>query len=602
MRLGIAQINTVPGAFDETVERMVAQSRRAVEQGVELLVFPLAALAGVDVVPFADRLSYLRDMADAVASLSEHLACPAIVSVPMDTGDAEGFFEVLLIEQGKVRPLRMLSRLRDDASAAGAHNPSVSEFDFGGLHFALALSHADLDDLDDYDYDIDAMLFLSGYPFAMDDPSSAMGADLEGARFIDDARTTQAWLVGAAPVGGYGDEVFSGSSFVLAPSGDLVASAPAFEEALICADLAPVAPELPAPPLPPEVFDAPFHLWQAVSLGIHDYVVKQGRQDVALCLDGTLDAFVLAALASDALGPLHVHVLVGASAGRRAPSCRELVARLRVDHVDAVGRLGDFDPRDLDELQLAALARQHDAVVLSSVDKTALALGAGTGALSAATLCPLGDVYRSDVLDMAHVRNTISPLFRRVRLATADVLRLPMPDGSVRRIATEREVTALDEVLLGYVEYDRPLAELAADNGSDRDFVDAVLRAQRAAEPQRRAAAPVLAMSTHTLDDARFPLGVRWHDTHFDEIQDAFDLLSQHEALSDQPQQLPEEQAPHPTGTDIDGTLSMLRDFAEQGGFVPSDFASLMSRQDEEGASTGHGMDAMGWISPFSEN
>ena len=348
MRLGIAQIDTVPGAFDETVERMVAQSRRAAEQGVELLAFPLAALAGVDVVPFSDRISYMRDVADAVASLSEHLACPAIVAVPMDLGDAEGFYEVLLVEHGEVRPLRMMSHLHGQASPGGSRDSDVPEFDYGGLHFALALSHADLDDLDDYDYDIDAVLFLSGYPFAMDDPSSAMGADLEGARFVDDARTMQAWLAGVAPVGGYGDEVFSGSSFVLAPSGDLVASAPAFEEALICADLEAVAPELPVPPLAPEVFDAPFHLWQAVSLGIHDFVTKQGRSDVALCLDGTLAAFVLAALASDALGPLHVHVLVGASAGRRAPSCRELVARLRVDHVDAVGRLGDFDPRDLD--------------------------------------------------------------------------------------------------------------------------------------------------------------------------------------------------------------------------------------------------------------
>ena len=35
MRIGIAQINTVAGAFDQTVERMVAQSQRAAEQGVE---------------------------------------------------------------------------------------------------------------------------------------------------------------------------------------------------------------------------------------------------------------------------------------------------------------------------------------------------------------------------------------------------------------------------------------------------------------------------------------------------------------------------------------------------------------------------------------
>ena len=48
MKIGIAQINTRPGDFETTSGRMVAQSERAAQEGVELLVFPLAALAGVD--------------------------------------------------------------------------------------------------------------------------------------------------------------------------------------------------------------------------------------------------------------------------------------------------------------------------------------------------------------------------------------------------------------------------------------------------------------------------------------------------------------------------------------------------------------------------
>ena len=94
-----------------------------------------------------------------------------------------------------------------------------------------------------------------------------------------------------------------------------------------------------------------------------------------LCLDGTLNASVLAALASDAVGPTHVHVVVGSSAGAAAASCRELAHRLRVDTVNAPAPMRDYDARDLDELELSMLARAHGALVLSSVDKTALALG-----------------------------------------------------------------------------------------------------------------------------------------------------------------------------------------------------------------------------------
>lgn len=601
MRIGIAQIDTVPGAFDETVERMVVQSQRAAEQGVELIVFPLAALAGVDLVPFSDRPSFMLDLSDAVTALAERLACPAIVPVPVDAGERDGCFDVLLLDNGELRALRSPSGARTQAAERPEDN-ELPVFSFGGLRLALALSHEDLDTLDDYDYDIDATLFVSYYPFALDEPSSVMGADLANGRYASDAQAMNAWLVGIAPVGGYGDLVFTGASFVLSPSGELVASAPSFEEALLVTDVTAKPVEAHAAAIGQEVFDPPFHLWEAVVLGVRDYVGKHGYTEVALCLDATLGSQVLAALASDALGPTHVHVLVGASAGQSAPACRELARRLRVDQVDGLGQLKGIDERDFDELQLAALAREHGALVLSSLDKTALALGTEPARLSAATLCPLGDVYRSDILDMAHIRNTISPLFRKVGLEAGDELLLPMADGTMRRIADERELTAVDEILLGYVEYDRPLCELVADGGVSLELADAVLRAERSSELSRRCAPPVLAMSTHTLDDARFPLGVRWHDEHLERMPDLHDGAPIAPATfgADTDDENPTLRQEPPT---LEDTLSMLRDLAEQAGFDASrlELAGPSNLHDESLAEQGPG-EKPSWMSPFSEN
>lgn len=50
--------------------------------------------------------------------------------------------------------------------------------------------------------------------------------------------------------------------------------------------------------------------WQALVLALKDFVAAQGMQDVVPALDGTLSAAVLATLASDALGPMHVHALL----------------------------------------------------------------------------------------------------------------------------------------------------------------------------------------------------------------------------------------------------------------------------------------------------
>ena len=598
MRIGIAQINTVPGAFGQTVERMVAQSQRAAEQQVELLVFPLAALAGTEPVPFADRPAFMHDVADALATLAERLACPAIVPVPMDLDRPEGAFDAMLVEDGEVRLLRSSRRPQEPV---GGEEHELTEFVHAETRLALALTYDDLDALDDYDYDVDAVVYLSGCPFAMDDPSSAMAANCENGRFVDDAQSAHAWLVGVASVGGYGDQVFTGSSFVMDPEGNLVATAPAFEEALLVADVGNSEEDFPRDTVPPEVFDAPFHLWQALVLGIHDFVAKQGYADVALCLDGSLASLVLAALASDALGPLHVHVLIGASAGAAAAACREFAQRLRVDATSAAGHPQSLDLRDLDELELAALARSLGALPLASWDKTALALGAAPVGLSAATFCPLGDVYRSDVLDMAHVRNTISPIFRRVGLTEVDALTLVMPDGSERAIRSEQEITRVDEILLGYIEYDRPLASLVADDSAEAELICAVLRTFREGELMRRRMPATLAMSTRTLDEGRFPLSTSWHDEHPDGFEDTLSEDERREdgAAGESPKYRKAVPAP-----DIEGTMAMLRDLAEQGGFVPPNLAdfvrgSLNSDGDDTHPSAA---EVMAWMTPFSEN
>ena len=145
MRIGIAQINTVPGAFDATVERMVAQSQRAAEQNVDLLLFPLAALAGVDVLPFADTPSFMRDIAEAMVSLSERVACPCIVPVPMAYAGEEAEFDAVLLDGGDMRPLCLMSHLRPEDTHEVRDDHEVPQFEFSGERVSIALSYESLD-------------------------------------------------------------------------------------------------------------------------------------------------------------------------------------------------------------------------------------------------------------------------------------------------------------------------------------------------------------------------------------------------------------------------------------------------------------------------
>ena len=63
MRLGIAQLGSLAGDFASTADRMSAYSRRAADQGVDLLVFPMNVLSGAAGVPYVDREGFLLDLA-----------------------------------------------------------------------------------------------------------------------------------------------------------------------------------------------------------------------------------------------------------------------------------------------------------------------------------------------------------------------------------------------------------------------------------------------------------------------------------------------------------------------------------------------------------
>jgi NAD+ synthase (glutamine-hydrolysing) len=365
-----------------------------------------------------------------------------------------------------------------------------------------------------------------------------MAAALESAGFELDAQEMNAWFVGVASVGGYGTEVYAGGSFVIDPQGALVAAAPSFEDALLVADVdvSPAAEHIAGhetgradgraaeyalshvahdmPHLDP--YEPALYAWQAVARAIADFAEAQAKTDVALALDGSLSSQAIAVLASDALGPAHVHVLVSSCAGRLAASCRELARRLRIDQRDGTAPAQGFDARDWAGLELARLARESQALVLGTWDKTALALGLVPDSVSAAAFAPLGDVYRTDVLEMAHLRNSISPIFRRVALHAADGFVLRDPEGKEHRINGERELLQVDTILLDYLEYSRTLADICTNTDFDTQLVAAVLDACRAGEALRRRLAPALVMGSCPLAEAGFPLGVAWDDRTFE--------------------------------------------------------------------------------------
>ena len=508
MKIAVAQISTRAGDFAATTERVVELAARAVGEGAELLVLPSVAVVGQRVPDQGDLEGFGMDLYAMLGELSQRVACPCII--PIGTGVvSDNKPEVMLVQRDGFHPLRMLALVKE------AENEGCVVFEQGGVQFGIAFDYDDFDLLEARDAKIDAILFFESAGFALDDPSSALGASLAENRFRDDAWAFDAWIVGVGPLGCYDLQVFTGSSFVISPRGELVACAPAFEEALILADVGQHSEEPVAEPLEPELYDRSLHLWEALTLGLRDHIEKSGNADVALALDGRLDSSVLAALATDALGPTRVHVVVDAAASEDGR--RRAVEFARSLHVSLseecdVSAPPDADAQllcDLTQVRLASLARATGSLVLSSADKTACAVELDRVRCDSASLAPLGDVYRTDVMRLGRLRNTISPVIASESLRAYDV---PAVEGIEEAGPTaEARLERIDVTLATYLEWGCSISDVVSRQGN-RLLSEHIINTLHNNRVARATLAPCIVVSSCTLHEADAPFGMAWRD------------------------------------------------------------------------------------------
>lgn len=607
MRIAIAQMSTRAGDFEATAGRMVELSRRAAEQGVDLLVFPAPALCGVTPVPYVDREGYLLDLAECLLGLVEDLACPCLVPVLADL-DGSPLPEAMLIADGSIVPLRLASYLQEVAAGGGpgeADARPLPEVEFAGARLGVAFTYEDLDDYDEYEYDVDVIVYLPSYGFAIDDVSSALGSSLTEGRFPADAEATGAWIVGAGAVGSYDAQVFCGSSFVLAPWGELAAQAPSLEEAFLVCDVDPSAEGPLAEPLTPEVYDGTLMAWSALTRGLADACALLGGGGACTVVDGTLGSMVTAALATDALGPTNVRALVLPVGDATADGASErLVSALRLPAGNVVRLALDAqgDPmlaRDLAQARLAALARREGLVALGSEDKTGLALDGAVRA-SAAQVSPLADLYRSDVVALAHLRNTISPA---IPSEAFSALGAPSVPGLEALSSDEVRLEFIDLVLSSYVEWELPISDIVAERGRP-EATEAIIARMRSSEGRGQAGGLPIALTSKTLSEARAPRGLAWADrVRADEerirVEEAVEALAKMGAADGRGEEgRPPELSARDRDREVHDLLGYLRDFSQGGAFSSQ-------RGPEEGGGRHSGQDGSHhplWESPFSEN
>jgi NAD+ synthase (glutamine-hydrolysing) len=345
-------------------------------------------------------------------------------------------------------------------------------------------------------------------------------------------------LVYAHLVGGQDEVVFEGHSFALNADGSLAGRAPSFVEnsLLVEASQTPAGLQLLATVAPERTPEA--DLWDALVLGVHDYIGKNGFPGVLLGLSGGIDSALVLAIAVDALGRERVRAVMMPSPYTADISwidARDMANRLgvRYDELSIVPEFeafkatlsGEFkglaEDATEENLQarirgtlLMALSNKFGSIVLTTGNKSEMATGYCTlyGDM-AGGFAVIKDLAKTTVFRLARWRNAHDPYGTGQAPIPERIITRP-PSAELRPDQTDQDslppYEVLDAILERYMENDESIEQLIAAGFASAD-VERVTRLIKINEYKRRQS-PVGIRLTHRSfgKDWRYPITSRF--------------------------------------------------------------------------------------------
>lgn len=389
MLIAALQCDVQTGDFIKNQEILLLAARKGFEAGALICAAPIQTLAGPDPLAWQSQPDFESACLASLDRLARHIPAGRflICGAPFFSG------QTVLIGGG--------------SWFAPPQNYSLENIN---IFFA--------DGPEAPEKDRDLVFRLSAYPYSPD----SQAAEEKACAWI--ARKAGAFVIQPNLYGGYGDVIYAGAGFALAPSGKIIARAPAFQETilLIDTDSSPLNIIAPYP-------DRNESQWLALCAGIRDYARKSNAAKVVLGLSGGMDSALVCCLAKEAMGPENVLAVMlpspYSSEGSITDSkllCRnldvefcELPIRGVMEACDKClaplfdklpGRPGDLTAENIQPrirgLILMAIANRQGSLVLNTGNRSEAFMGYSTlygdtvGAISV-----LGDLYKSRIYELA---------------------------------------------------------------------------------------------------------------------------------------------------------------------------------------------------------
>ncbi|WP_250464197.1 NAD+ synthase [Microbulbifer litoralis] len=535
LQLVLAQINSLVGDIPGNTAQVIEVARRAHrEQRAELVLFPELTLCGYPPEDLLLRPSMQKRIDDALQQLcAADLPCAVLIGYPR-------------VVAGKV--FNMAGLIADGELAVEYAKQKLPNYQvFDEMRYFVP-------------GDRPCVVDIKGIPTAITicediwHPEPAAQAAAAGARLMlninaspfhrgkaqerlellaNQARAANMPIVYVNWFGGQDELVFDGGSFAVDAQGKLCTRAPEFVEHLLpvtveqrddgvtvsAGEVTPALPDLAS-------------VYQALVLGVRDYVNKNGFNGVVLGLSGGIDSALTLAIAVDALGADRVEAVMmpfrytsDLSRNDAADQAQRLGIHYRVISIESIfdafmGALAEEfagSERDTTEenlqarsrgVLLMAISNKKGAMVLTTGNKSELAVGYATlygdmvGGYNA-----LKDVPKTLVFELARYRNTLSEV-----IPESVITRPPSAELAPDQVDSDSlpPYDALDHILHLYIDRDSSAADIVAA-GYDRETVERVVRLVDRNEYKRRQAAVGVRISERGFGrDRRYPITNGW--------------------------------------------------------------------------------------------
>ena len=560
LKICIAQLNYCVGDMPGNAQKIIDAARTSYADGVRLLLTPEMAICGYAAEDLFLRQSFIEACDDAVNCIARELAglkgLTVVVGTPTHGDSGKGLRTKSVEVQQRHNAARVLREGAVIATYAKRELPNYQVFDERryftpgqGVCVFEAGEGADsvrvgLLICEDAWFEEPARLAKeAGAELLAVINASPFHVGKGGERELMMRRRVLATglpMVYAHLVGGQDEIVFEGHSFALQADGAVAGRAESFKENLFVAQAERVqaAIELIAYTVP--VRSAEADLWDALVLGVRDYLGKNGFPGAILGLSGGIDSALVLAIAVDALGADKVRTVMMPSPYTADISwidARDMAARLQVRY-DEISIIPEFEafkaslagefkglPEDTTEeniqarirgVFLMALSNKFGAIVLTTGNKSEMATGYCTlyGDM-AGGFAVIKDLLKTTVFRLAEWRNQNDPYGTGSNPIPERIITRP-PSAELRADQTDQDslppYEILDAILQRYMENDESIEGIIAA-GFDRVVVERVTRLIRINEYKRRQAPIGIRVSHRSFGkDWRYPVTNKFNE------------------------------------------------------------------------------------------